>query len=147
MTTNPASADCRMMRSASYFLVDDVFATAEFYRDVLGFTFDEFFGVPPSFVMVQRDDVNIMFRQVRPPRTPVARPNRTIMDETFDAYVYVSNVDQLAAELRAKKPILSKDRLIGSMTCESCSCAIAMDTSLPSGRAESDDPSKIGSMS
>lgn len=92
-----------MMRSASYFLVDDVFATAEFYRDVLGFTFDEFFGVPPSFVMVQRDDVNIMFRQVRPPRTPVARPNRTIMDETFDAYVYVSNVDQLAAELRAKK--------------------------------------------
>jgi catechol 2,3-dioxygenase-like lactoylglutathione lyase family enzyme len=103
MTINPASAECRMMRSASYFLVDDVFATAEFYRDVLGFTFDEFFGVPPSFVMVQRDDVNIMFRQVRPPRTPVARPNRTIMDETFDAYVYVSNVDQLAAELRAKK--------------------------------------------
>jgi catechol 2,3-dioxygenase-like lactoylglutathione lyase family enzyme len=103
MTTNPASADCRMMRSASYFLVDDVFATAEFYRDVLGFTFDEFFGVPPSFVMVQRDDVNIMFRQVWPPRAPVARPNRTIMDETFDAYVYVSNVDQLATELRAKK--------------------------------------------
>jgi catechol 2,3-dioxygenase-like lactoylglutathione lyase family enzyme len=103
MTINPASAECRMMRSASYFLVDDVFATAEFYRDVLGFTFDEFFGVPPSFVMVQRDDVNIMFRQVRPPRTPVARPNRTIMDETFDAYVYVSNVDQLAVELRAKK--------------------------------------------
>lgn len=103
MATNPALADCRMTRSVSYFLVDDVFATAEFYRDVLGFTFDEFFGVPPSFVMVQRDDVNIMFRQVRPPRTPVARPNRTVMDETFDAYVYVSNVDQLAAELRAKK--------------------------------------------
>lgn len=103
MATDPAIADCRMTRSASYFLVDDVFATAEFYRDVLGFTFDEFFGVPPSFVMVQRDDVNIMFRQVRPPRTPVARPNRTVMDETFDVYVYVSNVDQLAAELRAKK--------------------------------------------
>jgi catechol 2,3-dioxygenase-like lactoylglutathione lyase family enzyme len=103
MATNPALAGCRMTRSVSYFLVDDVFATAEFYRDVLGFTFDEFFGVPPSFVMVQRDDVNIMFRQVRPPRTPVARPNRTVMDETFDTYVYVSNVDQLAAELRAKK--------------------------------------------
>jgi catechol 2,3-dioxygenase-like lactoylglutathione lyase family enzyme len=103
MATSPALSDCRMTRSASYFLVDDVFATAEFYRDVLGFTFDEFFGDPPSFVMVQRDDVNIMFRQVRPPRTPVARPNRTVMNETFDAYVYVSNVDQLAAELRAKK--------------------------------------------
>jgi catechol 2,3-dioxygenase-like lactoylglutathione lyase family enzyme len=103
MATNPALATCKMTRSVSYFLVDDVFATAEFYRDVLGFTFDEFFGIPPSFVMVRRDDVNIMFRQVRPPKTPVARPNRTVMDETFDAYVYVSNVDQLAAELRAKK--------------------------------------------
>jgi hypothetical protein len=46
--------------------------------------------------------VSIMFRQVRPQKTPVVRPNRTVMDETFDAYVYVSNVDQLAAELRAK---------------------------------------------
>ncbi|WP_084170360.1 VOC family protein [Paraburkholderia ferrariae] len=116
MATNAAPEDCRMTRSVSYFLVDDVFATAEFYRDVLGFTFDEFFGVPPSFVMVQRDDVNIMFRQVRPPRTPVARPNRTVMDETFDAYVYVSNVDQLAAELRAKKADIVEgpvDRIYG----------------------------------
>jgi catechol 2,3-dioxygenase-like lactoylglutathione lyase family enzyme len=103
MATNAVPEDCRMTRSASYFLVEDVFATAEFYRDVLGFTFDEFFGVPPSFVMVQRDDVSIMFRQVRPLRSSVARPNRTVMDGTFDAYVYVSNVDQLAVELRAKK--------------------------------------------
>jgi catechol 2,3-dioxygenase-like lactoylglutathione lyase family enzyme len=116
MATNAAPEACRMTRSVSYFLVDDVFATAEFYRDVLGFTFDEFFGVPPSFVMVQRDDVNIMFRQVRPPRTPVARPNRTVMDETFDAYVYASNVDQLAAELRAKKADIVEgpvDRIYG----------------------------------
>jgi catechol 2,3-dioxygenase-like lactoylglutathione lyase family enzyme len=103
MATDRVPTDCKMTRSACYFLVDDVFTTAEFYRDVLGFTFDEFFGVPPSFVLVERDDVSIMFRQVRPPRTPVARPNSTVMGETFDAYVYVSNVDQLAAELRAKK--------------------------------------------
>jgi hypothetical protein len=65
--------------------------------------FDEFFGAPPSFVLVKRDEVRIMFRQVRPPRAPVARPNRSIMGGTFDAYVYVSNVDQLAEELRRKK--------------------------------------------
>jgi catechol 2,3-dioxygenase-like lactoylglutathione lyase family enzyme len=80
-----------------------VFATAEFYRDVLGFTFDQFFGAPPSFTIVTRDDVRIMFRQVRPAKTGVARPNRSVMDETFDAYVYVSNVDELATELRGKK--------------------------------------------
>ena len=102
MRENHAAADCRLRRAAPYFLVDDVFATAEFYRDVLGFTFDEFFGEPPSFTIVERDDVRILLRQVRPAKPPVARPNARVMAETFDAYVWVSNVDQLAAELRAK---------------------------------------------
>ena len=98
-----ASHGCRMRSAAPFFLVDDVFATAEHYRDVLGFTFDQFFGEPPGFTIVSRDDVRIMLRQVRPARPPAARPNRTVMDETFDTYVYVSNVDELAAELRARK--------------------------------------------
>jgi hypothetical protein len=42
MYQKQGSADCRMTGVVPYFLVDDVFATAEFYRDVLGFTFDEF---------------------------------------------------------------------------------------------------------
>src|SRR5262245_25619069 len=101
MREEQTSSDSRMKRAVPYFLVDDVFATAEFYRDVLGFTFHQFFGDPPSCTIVERDDVRIMFRQVRPPRPPVARPNRTVMEETFDAYIYVSNIDQLATELRA----------------------------------------------
>ena len=103
MTGNQEPANCRMTAVVPYFLVDDVFATAEFYRDTLGFTFDEFFGEPPSFTIVKRDEVRIMFRQMRPARIPIARPNRAVMDETFDAYVYVSDVDRLASELRAKQ--------------------------------------------
>jgi catechol 2,3-dioxygenase-like lactoylglutathione lyase family enzyme len=91
-----------MTRAAPFFLVDDVFATAEFYRDVLGFSFNRFFGDPPGFTIVQRDDVRILLRQVRPSRSPVARPNRTVMDEAYDAYIWVSNVDALASELRAR---------------------------------------------
>jgi catechol 2,3-dioxygenase-like lactoylglutathione lyase family enzyme len=102
MTTKQALGECSMQRVVPYFLVEDVFATAEFYRDVLGFSFEQFFGDPPSFTIVERDDARIMFRQVRPARAGVARPNRSVMDETFDAYIYVSNVDQLASELRAK---------------------------------------------
>lgn len=102
MDEKRASA-CRMKSTGPYFLVDDVFATAEYYRDVLGFSFEEFFGVPPSFTIVSRDEIRILLRQVRPSRPPVARPNRTVMDETFDAYVWVDNVDALAAELHAKK--------------------------------------------
>jgi catechol 2,3-dioxygenase-like lactoylglutathione lyase family enzyme len=103
MHQNYPSDGCTMNRVAPYFLVDDILATAEFYRDVLGFTFDEFFGDPPSFTIVERNEVRIMFRQVRPPKAGVARPNRSVMDETFDAYIYVSDVDKLAAELRAKQ--------------------------------------------
>src|SRR5947207_13157063 len=102
MAISTALSDCRMNRAAPYFLVDDVFATAEFYRDVLGFPFDQFFGDPPSFAIVERNDARIMFRQVRPAKPPVARPNCSVMNETFDAYIYVSNVDHLAAELRGK---------------------------------------------
>ena len=98
----PSGLGLQTEKCGPYFLVDDIFATAEFYRDVLGFTFDEFFGDPPSFTIVKRDDVRIMFRQVRPAQPAIARPNPTVMDETFDVYVYVSNVDQLATELRAK---------------------------------------------
>jgi len=103
MRQNESADVCTMSRVAPYFLVGDVFATAEFYRDVLGFTFRQFFGDPPSFTIVERDDVRIMFRQVRPAKPAVARPNRTVMDETYDAYIYVSDVDKLATELRARK--------------------------------------------
>jgi catechol 2,3-dioxygenase-like lactoylglutathione lyase family enzyme len=103
MHQNEPRDGCTMNSVAPYFLVGDVLATAEFYRDVLGFTFDEFFGEPPSFTIVKRDDVRIMFRQPRPAKPAVARPNRSVMDETFDAYIYVSDVDKLATELRARK--------------------------------------------
>ena len=32
-----------------------------------------------------------------------ARPNRSVMHNTFDAYIYVSDVDKLATELCAKQ--------------------------------------------
>jgi len=103
MREKQAARGCTMTQAAPYFLVEDVSATAEFYRDMLGFSFDRFFGDPPSFTIVERDDVRIMFRQVRATKTTVARPNRSVMDETFDVYIYVSDVDRLATELRGKK--------------------------------------------
>jgi hypothetical protein len=90
MPKQEASDGCKMKGAAPYFLVDDVFATAEFYRDFLG-------------TIVERDGVCILFRQVRPARPPVARPNGSVMGGTYDTYIYVSDVDKLATELRAKK--------------------------------------------
>jgi len=36
---------------APYFIVDDVVATANYYRDKLGFQYDRFWGEPPEFCM------------------------------------------------------------------------------------------------
>lgn len=93
-------SDGRQMMSINpYFLVDDVYKTAEYYRDVLGFRFDRLWGDPPRFTMVRRDGIQVMLRQPADAGDSVHRPNRALMDHSFDAYVYVTNVDLLYAEL------------------------------------------------
>jgi predicted enzyme related to lactoylglutathione lyase len=86
----------------AYFLVHDVVATANFYRDVLGFRFDRFWGEPPSFCMVRRGGVVIMLAQVEA-EVPV-RPNNLATREggAWDAYVWVEDADALHSEFVAK---------------------------------------------
>jgi hypothetical protein len=50
---------------APYFIVDDVVATANFYRDRLGFRYERFCGEPPCFTMVGRNGITIMLKQPR----------------------------------------------------------------------------------
>jgi catechol 2,3-dioxygenase-like lactoylglutathione lyase family enzyme len=82
-------------------LVTDVFQTAEYYRDVLGFRFDQIYGEPPSFVIVERDGARLMFRQPRegapPPFNATVTPNFTA-----DVFVYADDIEALAEELRGK---------------------------------------------
>jgi Glyoxalase/Bleomycin resistance protein/Dioxygenase superfamily len=90
------------LEAAPYFLVDDVFATAEYYRDKLGFHFDTFFGEPPAFVIVKRNTTRMMFRQGPEARRPAARSNVELLPHALDAYIWVSDVDGLAAELKGR---------------------------------------------
>jgi catechol 2,3-dioxygenase-like lactoylglutathione lyase family enzyme len=94
-----ADTSVRMLRAAPCFVVADVFATAEHYRDVLGFRFDTFFGDPPSFVILWRDDVPVMLKQgvVTAHQTSTLDP-----PEFLDAYFWVDDLDALAGELRSK---------------------------------------------
>lgn len=86
---------------APVLLVADVFETAEYYRDILGFQFDQIHGEPPSFVIVERDGARLMFRQPRqgapPPANGSVSPGFPI-----DVFLYVQDVEGLAAELRGK---------------------------------------------
>lgn len=82
-------------------LAPDVFGTAEYYRDILGFSFDQIYGEPPSFVILQRDSARLMFRQPREGAPPP--PNATVTPNfPSDVFIAVDNVEALAEELRSK---------------------------------------------
>lgn len=87
---------------APFLLVDDVFASAEYYRDKLGFAFDAFFGQPPAFVILQRNTTRLMLRQVTASARPGARSNTQLLEHALDMYFWVSDVDALAAEFRQR---------------------------------------------
>ena len=86
--------------AAPCFLTKDVFETAEFYRDVLGFTFDRIDGNPPAFVILDRGGARLMFRQPRNGQTLAS--NTAAVGDFCDAFLYADDVEALAAELHAK---------------------------------------------
>src|SRR5258708_1403488 len=94
---------------APYFLVPDVVLAAHFYRDTLGFSFDRFWGEPPSFCMVQRGGVVIMLAQVED--KAAVRPNNLAEREggAWDAYVWVADADALHAEFLAKGATIARE--------------------------------------
>src|SRR5258707_971320 len=94
---------------APYFLVDDVVAAANFYRDKLGFHYERFWGDPPAFCMVKRAGIVIMLSQF--PRTGSMRPNRLAdpHGEAWDAYVWVDNVEGLYREFKEKGVRIARD--------------------------------------
>ena len=87
---------------APYFIVDDVVATANYYRDKLGFDYDRFWGEPVSFCMVRRSGIVIMLKQLEV--TGVMRPNRLAdpEGEAWDVYVWVDDADALNAEFSSR---------------------------------------------
>jgi predicted enzyme related to lactoylglutathione lyase len=87
---------------APYFIVDDVVATANFYRDKLGFGFERFWGEPPCFAIVWRNGASIMLSQLE--QSGLMRPNSAVDPEgsAWDAYFWIDDADALHDELQGK---------------------------------------------
>jgi uncharacterized glyoxalase superfamily protein PhnB len=83
------------------FLVDDVGAAAEYYRDVLGFEVEFLYGDDPTYGRVTRDDAIIDFARSEPPG---ARNSVKASGSTFgaDAVIVVSNVEDVYVEIQEK---------------------------------------------
>ena len=93
------SAASQLLRSAPYFPVADVEASARYYERVFGFGIDYAPGTPPQFAIVQRDGLAIMLRRV--PNSLLITPNEK-QGGTWDAFFWVRDADALFSELRAK---------------------------------------------
>jgi hypothetical protein len=63
--TADTAANTERWSIAPYFIVDDLVASANYYRDKLGFRYDRFWGEPPCFCMVWRNGVIIMLSHSR----------------------------------------------------------------------------------
>lgn len=80
---------------APQLIVTDVVATAEYYRDILGFKILGHFAAPPVYTMVARDGVEIHFG-----KTEVAgASNSTVRSGSFDVYIWVSDIEAIFEEL------------------------------------------------
>ena len=104
-------------RIAPYFIVDDVVATANYYRDTLGFAYERFWNEPPSFCMVFRSGAVIMLAQFE--QIGLKRPNHVADPEggAWDAYVWIDNVNGLYEEFKSKGVRIAReigDRVYGN---------------------------------
>jgi len=86
--------------SAPVLLVRDVVKAANHYRDALGFTYDRFWGEPPSFVILRRDGMFLMLKQVGEAKHVL--PFWTVEAGLWNAYFWVSDADALHAEFVAR---------------------------------------------
>lgn len=96
----PANArSVNFKKIATQFVVDDVVATAEYYRDLLGFEILGYFAEPPVYAMVARGGVEMHFGKAdgREPDVSSTQYRRV----GFDAYIWVDDVQGLYDELSA----------------------------------------------
>lgn len=114
-----------MWRVAPFFVVEDVVATANFYRDKLGFEYERLWGEPPCFTIVRRHRAMIMLRQLATPG--YMHPNRTPDPDDFvwDAYFWVDDADALHDQFQANgvkivRPLCDQEYNMREFDIEDC---------------------------
>ena len=80
---------------APQLVVEDVVATAEYYRDVLGFEINGYWAQPPVYAIVSRGGVEIHFGRAEQNGTS----NSAVRSGSFDLYIWVDDIGRLYGEL------------------------------------------------
>ncbi|MBK9155335.1 MAG: VOC family protein [Chloracidobacterium sp.] len=94
-----AARRVRFKNIATQFVVEDVIATAEYYRDVFGFQILGYFADPPVYAMVARDGVEMHFGKAD--ARPADASSIQFRRVGFDAYIWVDDINALFDDLTA----------------------------------------------
>jgi hypothetical protein len=86
----------KLTASSTVLLVRDVVAGRNHYRDAMGFDHGRFYGDPPAFIILERDQMYLMLKRVDDPKLIV--PHRSAGVDSCDVYFWTSDVDGLHAE-------------------------------------------------
>ena len=113
--TKKTESGVRMTAVAPQFVVRDVVATAEYYRDVLGFRILGFFGEPTVFAMVVRDVAEIHFGKADDGAAVAS--NRDRRKISSDAYIWVNDVNALHAELKRRGAKIAGEPVMRPYKC------------------------------
>ena len=92
----------KLLNCAPVLLVRDVHASADYFRDKCGLSYDRFWGEEggsDTFCMVWRDRLCIMLKQTV--HVDKIQPNWKVEDKLWDAYFWVDDANALHAELLA----------------------------------------------
>jgi hypothetical protein len=104
----------KLTGSAAVLLVRDVVAAANHYRDGMGFDYRRFYGEPPGFVILWRDEMYLMLKQAD---ASLARPHRGLGVESCDVYFWTSGVEALHAELVRRGATISDGLCLQEYGC------------------------------
>lgn len=83
---------------APVLLVRDVGASANYFRDKLGFSYDRLWGEPPNFCMVRRDGHTVMLSQA--PAGVKLIPHWRVVEQMWNVYFWVNDVEALYVEYK-----------------------------------------------
>lgn len=89
----------KLIGIAPQIVVPDVTKTAEYYRDVLGFTIIGYFLDPPVYAMVERDGMQIHFAKSDSSEIHV---NEEFRKGTTDFVIWVPEIDAFFEELKLR---------------------------------------------
>ena len=88
----------KIIGSAPILLVKDVVASANYYRDKVGFNYDMMWGEPPGFCILDRDGFHLMLKQVEDEKFIV--PHYKAAKNMWNIYFWVDDADKLYEELK-----------------------------------------------